>query len=102
MGLWSADKTRIRSGTAQRSRKPRIPSRSPCRVAAQQRERRPESSGFSRGASQSFESRNCLDEYLCHYYAELWLATPGGTHTWDNPALLTEDTTWAVEARWAP
>ncbi|OQR61527.1 glycoside hydrolase family 2 [Streptomyces maremycinicus] len=42
------------------------------------------------------------EQYLRHYDAELWLATPGGTHAWDNPALFTEDTTWSVEAPWAP
>ncbi|MFJ4369138.1 AbfB domain-containing protein [Streptomyces chartreusis] len=45
---------------------------------------------------------NFPEQYLRHYNAELWLATPGGTHTWDNPSLFTEDTTWAVEAAWAP
>lgn len=45
---------------------------------------------------------NFPEQYLRHYNAELWLATPGGTHTWDNPALFTEDTTWAVEGPWAP
>lgn len=42
------------------------------------------------------------EQYLRHYDAELWLATPGGTHTWDTPALFAEDTTWSVEAPWAP
>ncbi|MFC9961933.1 AbfB domain-containing protein [Streptomyces nigra] len=45
---------------------------------------------------------NFPEQYLRHYDAELWLATPGGTHTWDNAALFTQDTTWAVEAPWAP
>jgi hypothetical protein len=45
---------------------------------------------------------NFPEQYLRHYNAELWLATPGGTHAWDNPALFAEDTTWAVEAPWAP
>ena len=45
---------------------------------------------------------NFPEQYLRHYNAELWLATPGGTHTWDNAALFTQDTTWAVEAPWAP
>lgn len=45
---------------------------------------------------------NFPGQYLRHYDAELWLATPGGTHTWDNPAHFAEDTTWAVEAPWAP
>ncbi len=35
ISLRSADKTRTRSGTARRSRKPRIPDRTPCRPAAQ-------------------------------------------------------------------
>jgi hypothetical protein len=47
IGLRSAGKTRSNPGTARRNRKPRIPDRTPCRVAAQQRSRRPESSGFS-------------------------------------------------------
>ncbi|MEU0335392.1 AbfB domain-containing protein [Streptomyces sp. NPDC006193] len=42
------------------------------------------------------------EQYLRHYNAELWLATPGGTHAWDSPAHFAEDTTWAVEAPWAP
>ncbi|MEU1199086.1 AbfB domain-containing protein [Streptomyces sp. NPDC005813] len=41
-------------------------------------------------------------QYLRHIGAELWLATPGGAHAWDNPASFTEDTTWAVENPWAP
>ncbi|MFJ4467888.1 AbfB domain-containing protein [Streptomyces sp. NPDC089424] len=45
---------------------------------------------------------NFPEQYLRHYDAQLWLATPGGTHTWDTPALFTEDTTWTVEAPWAP
>ncbi|MFF5158247.1 AbfB domain-containing protein [Streptomyces sp. NPDC000348] len=47
-------------------------------------------------------AHNFPGQYLRHYNGELWLATPGGTHTWDNPALFAEDTTWAVEAPWAP
>ncbi|WP_369216006.1 AbfB domain-containing protein [Streptomyces flavofungini] len=45
---------------------------------------------------------NFPEQYLRHYNSELWLATPGGTHTWDGPALFTEDTTWSVDAPWAP
>ncbi|GGX62496.1 AbfB domain-containing protein [Streptomyces fructofermentans] len=47
-------------------------------------------------------SYNFPDQYLRHYNAELWLATPGGAHAWDSPALFNEDTTWAVESAWAP
>lgn len=45
---------------------------------------------------------NFPEQYLRHRNAELWLAAPGGTHTWDNPAPFTEDTTRAVKAPWAP
>ncbi|MEV5428107.1 AbfB domain-containing protein [Streptomyces sp. NPDC052701] len=45
---------------------------------------------------------NFPEQYLRHYDAELWLATPGGTHAWDAPAHFAQDTTWAVEAPWAP
>jgi hypothetical protein len=41
-------------------------------------------------------------QYLRHITTELWLAQAGGTHTWDDPASFTEDTTWAIEAPWAP
>lgn len=45
---------------------------------------------------------NYPGQYLRHIDAELWLAQPGGTHSWDDPATFTEDTTWAIEAPWAP
>ncbi|MFD9433387.1 AbfB domain-containing protein [Streptomyces sp. NPDC060002] len=45
---------------------------------------------------------NFPEQCLRHYNAEVWLATPGGTHTWDSPALFAEDTTWSVDAPWAP
>ncbi|MGW0581844.1 AbfB domain-containing protein [Streptomyces sp. NPDC002920] len=41
-------------------------------------------------------------QYLRHIDAALWLARLGGTHAWDDPAFFTEDTTWAVDAPWAP
>lgn len=41
-------------------------------------------------------------QYLRHINAELWLAQSGSTHTWDNSAGFTEDTTWAIEPPWAP
>lgn len=47
-------------------------------------------------------SANLPGSYLRHIKSEVWLATPGGGHDWDNPATFTEDTTWAVEAPWAP
>ncbi|MFE2634447.1 AbfB domain-containing protein [Streptomyces scopuliridis] len=47
-------------------------------------------------------SANLPGSYIRHINSEVWLATPGGAHAWDNPATFTEDTTWAVEAPWAP
>ncbi|CAM5729041.1 hypothetical protein SHIRM173S_01389 [Streptomyces hirsutus] len=47
-------------------------------------------------------AHNFPEQYLRHYDAQLWLATPGGTHAWDSPALFAEDTTWTVAAPWAP
>lgn len=49
-----------------------------------------------------FTSANLPGSYLRHIDSEVWLATPGGGRTFDNPALFTEDTTWAVDAPWAP
>ncbi|MFG2037955.1 AbfB domain-containing protein [Dactylosporangium sp. NPDC048998] len=45
---------------------------------------------------------NFPGQYLRHYNAELWLATPGGASAYDSPAMFTEDTTWSVDAPWAP
>ncbi|GAB3278954.1 AbfB domain-containing protein [Kineosporia babensis] len=45
---------------------------------------------------------NFPGQYLRHYDAELWLATPGGNNAWDNDTSYDADTTWAVEAPWAP
>ncbi|MEV6423898.1 AbfB domain-containing protein [Streptomyces sp. NPDC051662] len=47
-------------------------------------------------------SANLPGSFIRHINSEVWLATPGGGHAWDNPATFTEDTTWAVEAPWAP
>ncbi|MET9559726.1 AbfB domain-containing protein [Streptomyces tauricus] len=54
------------------------------------------------GGGVRLSASNFPEQYLRHYDAELWLATPGGSHAWDNPASFTEDTTWAVETPWAP
>ncbi|MEU6062517.1 AbfB domain-containing protein [Streptomyces sp. NPDC047097] len=47
-------------------------------------------------------SYNFPDQLLRHHDAQLWLATPGGPRPYDDPALFTEDTTWAIENPWAP
>ena len=41
-------------------------------------------------------------QYLRHINSEVWLATPGGNNSWDNAAEFTADTTWSVDAAWAP
>ena len=45
---------------------------------------------------------NFPGQYLRHYNAELWLATPGGPAAYDGAGLFVEDTTWSVDAPWAP
>nr|WP_079662094.1 esterase-like activity of phytase family protein [Streptomyces sp. 3214.6] len=58
VGLRSAGKTGSDPGTARRNRKPRIPDRTPCRVAAQQPVREGQNPRASaRGASQSRDGR---------------------------------------------
>ncbi|GAA3630382.1 hypothetical protein GCM10022223_55120 [Kineosporia mesophila] len=47
-------------------------------------------------------SWNYPGQYLRHYNAELWLATPGGNSAYDADPSFDADTTWAVEAPWAP
>ncbi|MYW69795.1 glycoside hydrolase family 2 [Streptomyces sp. SID8379] len=47
-------------------------------------------------------AQNYPGQYLRHYNSEVYLAVPGGSRAADNPSLFTEDTTWAVEAPWAP
>ncbi len=47
-------------------------------------------------------SYNFPDQFLRHYDAQLWLATPGGAKAYDTASRFTEDTTWAVAAPWAP
>lgn len=49
-----------------------------------------------------FTSANLPGSYLRHIDSEVWLATPGGGRAFDSPAFFAEDTTWAVDAPWAP
>ncbi|MGW1755273.1 AbfB domain-containing protein [Streptomyces mirabilis] len=133
-----------------RNRKPRIPDRKPCRVAAQQpvkEGQNPRPSG--RGACQSFESRNYPGDFLRHYNYQLsrqpmvgttqfrqdatfcagtgksgtgtsfasynyptrylrhykynvYIASDGGSNTFDSTTSWTDDVSWAVTAPWAP
>ncbi|WP_433047639.1 AbfB domain-containing protein [Dactylosporangium sp. CS-033363] len=47
-------------------------------------------------------SWNFPGSYLRHINSELWLATPGGSATQDNPNSLVPDITRSVAAPWAP
>ncbi|WP_041998352.1 AbfB domain-containing protein [Streptomyces sp. AcH 505] len=49
-----------------------------------------------------FEASGFPGSYLRHINSEVWLATAGGSHAWDNPASFEADTTWSVDAPWAP
>jgi hypothetical protein len=49
-----------------------------------------------------FSAYNFPGQYLRHYNAELWLATPGGNAAYDADPSFDADTTWAIEAPWAP
>lgn len=49
-----------------------------------------------------WSSCNFPEQFLRPYDSEFWPATPGGANTWDDAASFTEDTTWTVEAPWAP
>ncbi|MFI6095988.1 AbfB domain-containing protein [Lentzea sp. NPDC051213] len=48
------------------------------------------------------ESVNELGTNIRHYSEEVWVASNGGAHTYDNPASYPEDVSWAVSAPWAP
>ncbi|MGW4458106.1 AbfB domain-containing protein [Streptomyces albidoflavus] len=47
-------------------------------------------------------SLNMSGSYLRHYDSEVWLSTPGGKQPYDTLSNFTADTTWALEAPWAP
>ncbi|MFC9019836.1 AbfB domain-containing protein, partial [Streptomyces albidoflavus] len=47
-------------------------------------------------------SLNMSGSYLRHYDSEVWLSTPGGKQPYDTLSHFTADTTWALEAPWAP
>ncbi|MEV4313106.1 AbfB domain-containing protein [Actinocrispum sp. NPDC049592] len=49
-----------------------------------------------------FQSINELGTNMRHYNAEVWVASSGGLHAYDNPASYAEDVSWAVAAAWTP
>lgn len=48
------------------------------------------------------ESVNELGTNIRHYQEEVWVASNGGAHTYDNPASYSQDVSWAVGSPWAP
>ncbi len=48
------------------------------------------------------ESVNELGTNIRHYAEEVWVASSGGAHVYDNPAGYPEDVSWAVTSPWAP
>jgi hypothetical protein len=47
-------------------------------------------------------SLNELGTNVRHYAEEVWVASNGGAHTYDNPTSYDQDVTWAVSAAWTP
>jgi len=47
-------------------------------------------------------SYNIALTYVRHYAAEVWIASNGGVHPYDNPSSYREDISWAVMPAWAP
>jgi hypothetical protein len=48
------------------------------------------------------ESVNELGTNIRHYAEEVWVASNGGAHTYDNPASYNQDVSWAVSSPWTP
>jgi hypothetical protein len=48
------------------------------------------------------ESVNELGTNIRHYLEEVWVASNGGAHTYDNPASYNQDVSWAVSSPWTP
>jgi hypothetical protein len=48
------------------------------------------------------ESVNELGTNIRHYAEEVWVASSGGAHGYDNPVGYPEDVSWAVTSPWAP
>jgi hypothetical protein len=47
-------------------------------------------------------SINELGTNVRHYAEEVWVASSGGLHVYDNAGSYAQDTSWAVEAAWTP
>jgi hypothetical protein len=47
-------------------------------------------------------SINELGASMRHFNAEVWVASSGGAHPYDNPGSYDADTSWAVAAAWTP
>ncbi len=54
------------------------------------------------GQGTSFQSHNYPAKYLRHYDSNVYIASDGGSNTWDTATLWTDDVSWAVSQPWAP
>src|SRR5262249_23230710 len=54
------------------------------------------------GSETSFFSYNYPEKYLRHYNNNLYVASDGGSNTWDAASLWPADATWAVSSPWSP
>ena len=48
------------------------------------------------------QSINELGTNIRHYSEEVWVASNGGAHAYDNPASYDQDVSWAVSSPWTP
>ncbi|SDF80398.1 Glycosyl hydrolases family 2 [Lentzea fradiae] len=48
------------------------------------------------------ESFNELGTSIRHYSEEVWVASNGGAHAYDNPSSYNQDVSWAVSSPWTP
>ncbi|WP_329790635.1 AbfB domain-containing protein [Lentzea sp. DG1S-22] len=48
------------------------------------------------------ESVNELGTNIRHYQEEVWVASNGGAHVYDNPVSYDQDVSWAVSSPWTP
>ncbi|WP_055489781.1 alpha-L-arabinofuranosidase B [Streptomyces sp. TP-A0356] len=54
------------------------------------------------GTGTSFASYNYPSRYLRHYNSNVYIASDGGSNTWDSATSWTDDVSWVVSQPWAP
>lgn len=54
------------------------------------------------GTGYSFASYNYPTRFIRHYNYNVYIASNGGSNTWDSATSWTDDVSWVVTAPWAP